>query len=116
MNKYRIDYKLENWNDIVNANRRNRFLGAKNKKKEMQTIRAFLLNSKKIEKYPVKINCIWHVKNSRSDLDNKSIKSTLDCMQELGILKNDNIKHITEINYKAVIDERDFLEIEIIEQ
>lgn len=111
--KFKIDYKLENWNEIVNNNRRNKFIGAKNKKKEMGTIRAFLLNSPKIEKYPIKINCIWHVKNNRSDLDNKCIKSVLDEMQALGILENDNINHITEINYKAVIDKRDYLELYI---
>ena len=111
--KFKIDYKLENWNEIVNDNRRNRFLAAKNKKKEMGIIRAYLLNSPKIEKYPIKINCVWHVKNNRSDLDNKSIKVVLDEMQNLGILENDNINHITEINYKAVIDKRDYLELEI---
>ena len=34
-------------------------------------------------------------------------------MQELNILENDNIKHIPEINHKAVKDKRDYLEIEI---
>lgn len=111
--KITIDYKLSNWNEVVNDNRRNRYLGAKNKKKEMQTIRAFLLNTPKIESYPVKITCYWHVKNANGDLDNKCIKAVLDEMQELGILENDNIKHISEITYKAVKDSRDFLEIEI---
>lgn len=110
-----INYKLDNWNDIININRRNRFMGAKSKKTEMGFIRYFLIGKEKITNYPIKINCLWHVKNIGSDLDNKSIKSVLDEMQELGILENDNISHINEINYKAVKDTKDYLEMEIIE-
>ena len=54
-----------------------------------------------------------HINNFNSDLDNKSLKSVLDCMQKMGILENDNINHIREINHKSVKDEKDFLEIEI---
>lgn len=34
-------------------------------------------------------------------------------MQEMGILENDNIKHITEINHKAIKDTKDYLVMEI---
>ena len=33
----------------------------------------------------------------------------------MGILENDNIKHIPIINHKAIKDEDDYLEIEILE-
>ena len=36
-------------------------------------------------------------------------------MQEVGILENDNCKHIDSIEYKVVKDKKDYLEIEIIE-
>ena len=36
-------------------------------------------------------------------------------MQKMGILENDNIKHITNIEYQAIKDNRDYLEMEIIE-
>ena len=68
-----------------------------------------------MRKYPVKINCEWHIKSSNADLDNCSIKSVLDAMQKIGVLENDNIKHITEINYKAIKDTKDFLEIEVVD-
>lgn len=110
-----IDLKLENWNEIINNCRTNRFGANNHKKKEMQQIGWFIRNMPKISKYPVKINCIWHIKNSNSDLDNCSIKAVLDCMQHLGILENDNIKHISSILYTAIKDTKDFLEIEIIE-
>ena len=110
-----IDLKLENWNDIIRNCRTNKYKANKLKKKEMQDIGYFIQGMPKIKKYPVRINCRWHIKNTNSDLDNKSIKSVLDCMQILGILENDNIKHIQEINYKAVRDEKEYLEIEVVE-
>ena len=110
-----IDLKLENWNEIINNCRTNRFGANNHKKKEMQQIGWFIRNMPEISKYPIKINCIWHIKNSNSDLDNKSIKSILDCMQKLNILENDNIKHINEINYKAVKDIKDYLELEVVD-
>ena len=109
--KITINYKLDNWNEIININRRNRFMAAKQKKIEMGYISYFLTKVPKIEKYPIKIKCIWHVKNIGSDLDNKSIKAVLDAMQLKGILENDNIAHISEITYKAVKDKKDYLEM-----
>lgn len=114
--KILIDYKLENWNETINHCRYNRFSANQIKKQEMQIIGAHIKNVKPITKYPIKLMCTWHVKNLNSDLDNKSLKNVLDEMQILGILKNDNIKHINEINHKAIKDEKDFLEIDIIEQ
>ena len=106
-----INYKLDNWNDIININRRNKYMGAKRKKVEMSFIKYFLMGKPKIKKYPIKILCIWHVKNIGSDLDNKSLKAVLDQMQIQGILENDNIAHINEITYRAVKDTRDYLEM-----
>lgn len=108
-----IDYKLDNWNDTVNVNRRNKYAAASKKKKEMAIVKLFLHNIPKIEKYPIRLNCTWHVKNIGSDLDNKSLKAVLDAMQEAGILENDNIRHIPEINHKAVKDSKDYLEVEV---
>lgn len=108
-----IDYKLSNWNETINANRRNRYLGATLKKKEMSIIKMFLIGKPKITKYPIKLNCIWHTTNLGSDLDNKSLKSVLDAMQEVGILENDNCKHINEINHKVIKSNKDYLELEI---
>lgn len=108
-----IDYKLDNWNQTIGYNRVNKYEGARQKKKEMGIVKLFLLNTPKITKYPIKLNCIWHTTNLGSDLDNKSLKAVLDAMQECGILENDNIKHIPEINHKAVKDLKDFLVIEV---
>ena len=115
MMKIIIDLKLDNWNEVININRRNKFMGAKRKKQEMNNIKYFLIGKPKITKYPIKIECIWHVKNIGSDLDNKCIKSVLDQMQLSGILENDNIAHINEITYKAIKDKKDYLEMVIYE-
>lgn len=111
--KITIDYRLSNWNETINANRKNKYMGASLKKKEMNIIKMFLIGKPKITKYPIKLNCTWYVKNLASDLDNKSLKSVLDAMQEVGILENDNCKHITEINHKVVKSNKDYLEIEL---
>jgi Holliday junction resolvase RusA-like endonuclease len=111
-----IDYKLDNWNDTIAHNRANRYAGAIRKKKEMDIIKYFLIGKPKITEYPIRIDCTWHIKNINSDLDNKSLKSVLDAMQQVGILENDNIKHIQEINHKAVKDNKDYLELDIKEE
>ena len=113
--KITIDTKLQTWNEIINQNRRNKYMANKIKQDEMSIIAYYLLSVPKIEKYPIKIICKWHVKNINSDLDNKSIKAVLDIMQKMEILENDNIKHITGIEYQAIKDNKDYLEMEIIE-
>lgn len=111
--RIKIDYKLDNLNDIISRCRGNKYGANYNKKKEMQVCRIFLKDVPKITDYPIKINCEWHVKNLGSDLDNKLLKSVLDTMQDMGILENDNIKHINEINHRAVKDKEDYLIIDI---
>lgn len=109
-----IPLKLSNWNDIIGQCRANKYGANSHKKQEMKDISWFIRNIPPITKYPVKMRFIWHIKNVRSDLDNKSAKSILDCMQNLGILENDNIKHINEITHIAVKDDTEFVEMEIL--
>jgi Holliday junction resolvase RusA-like endonuclease len=111
--RYIIPIKLENWNDIIDNCRGNKYRANSHKKQEMRDISYFIRKIPKIEKYPVRMDFRWHIKNVRSDLDNKSVKSILDCMQKLGILENDNIKHISEIRYIAIPDKEDYVEIEV---
>ena len=111
--KITIPMKLSNWNDIISQCRTNKYGANSHKKAEMRDISYFVRQIPKIEKYPIKITFIWHVKNQGKDLDNMSTKSVLDCMQNLGILENDNIKHINQITHKAVKDNTDYVEMEI---
>lgn len=113
--KYKIPLKLDNWNDIISQCRANKYSANSHKKAEMQGISMFIRKIPKIEKYPVRIEFTWHIKNIRSDLDNKCVKSILDAMQNIGILENDNIKHIREIVHRAIDDNEDYVEMEIFE-
>ena len=110
-----IDYKLDNLNDIIKHSRRNRFLANKKKQEEMEAVAGYISKLKPVKYYPITINCIWHIKNIQSDLDNKVLKSILDQMQKAGIIVNDNIKYINTINNKAIKDVKDYLELEIVE-
>lgn len=111
--KCNIMLKLENWNDTINRCRTNKYSANSHKQQEMKDISWFIRQIPPIKKYPIEITFIWHIKNPRSDLDNKSVKSILDCMQNLGILENDNIKHINAIHHYAIIDKEEYVEMEI---
>lgn len=108
-----INYKLNNWNEIIDLNRKNKYLANNEKQVEMGYIKYFLIGIEKIKEYPIELICKWHIKNSNSDLDNKSIKSVLDALQLYGILENDNCKHINKITYEYIEDKKDYLEIEV---
>ena len=111
-----IDLKLDNLNDIVKHSRRNKYLANQKKQKEMELIGYYINKLKPVKHYPITLNCEWHIKTATADLDNKVLKSVLDQMQKAGIIANDNIKHINEINNKAVKDSKDYLILEIIER
>ena len=52
----------------------------------------------------VRIECELYYKSVVSDLDNYSIllKFVLDPLQEIGVLVNDNVKYVKEINWKVI--------------
>lgn len=113
--KIKIPLKLLNWNDIISQCRTNKYYANTHKKQEMKDISWFIRKIPPITKYPVKMAFVWHMRGN-ADLDNKSVKSILDCMQNLGILENDNIKHIKEIHHYAVVDKEEYVEMEIMEE
>lgn len=112
---FRINYKLSNWNDIIGQCRANKYYANKYKKQEMEVIRYSLIGLHKVKKYPIQLEFRWHIKNSISDLDNKSCKAILDQMQHQGIIENDNIKCISSILHIAIKDSKDYVEVTIIE-
>lgn len=113
--KFTIKKKLDNWNNIIGHNRANRFYANKKKQDEMDAIKEFL-PKEKVKNYPIKMIFRWHIKSKVSDLDNKSTKSILDCMQKEGIIENDNIKYINEIHHIAIPDKEDYVDVEIEEE
>lgn len=113
MNETRIMlyYDFENLNQIINTSRANFYKANSIKKKEMQYIRTATLDIEKIKEYPVKITFIWHVKDKRRDLDNMVAKNILDGLVNAKVIENDNLKYISEITYKAVIDNQKYVEV-----
>lgn len=109
--KIELEYNFENLNEMIRLSRGNRY-GANNQKKaEMQYVRFATMRVPRITDYPIKVEAIWHVKNKNFDLDNKILKNVLDGLVNARILKNDNYNCINEITYKAVIDNKEMLEL-----
>jgi Holliday junction resolvase RusA-like endonuclease len=87
-----IRENLAKLNEHDNANRRNRFAGAKLKETMTGLVQASImnLNEKPID-YPVLVGFIWYY-SGRHDFDNVrfSCKYILDGMVKAGMLPNDN--------------------------
>lgn len=83
-------------NEYINAERRNRFLGAKLKKQETETIAWELRNEKPIEG-KIDIEYTFYADSQRIDPDNYTNffeKTFLDGLQKAGVIENDNQKTI----------------------
>ncbi len=96
--KFEIDKRLIGLNEYTNANRYNKYAGAKQKKDEQNYIKMCIkqqLGNLKIDK-PVVGTFTWIEENKRRDLDNICFakKFILDGLVELGILKDDNRKMV----------------------
>ena len=96
--KFEINKRLIGLNEYTNANRYNKYAGAKQKKDEQNFIKICIqqqLGNLKIEK-PVVGTFTWIEENKRRDLDNICFakKFILDSLVELGILKDDNRKMV----------------------
>ena len=98
MQQFRVQGKLEGMNNLILANRTNRFMGAKLKKDNTNlcawAIRAAKL--KPVEHYPVTIWIRWTEPNGRRDPDNVASgkKYILDALQQTKVLVNDGAKQI----------------------
>ena len=93
---FKIALKLPSLNEYVNANRVNRYAGAKMKRFYEAKIGYFLRDMPHYEK-PIKIHFTWIEGNKRRDLDNICFakKFILDAMVKNGKLKDDNRNHVT---------------------
>ena len=90
-----IPLKLPSCNEYINANRRNKFVGARLKSKTEDDICYYIKDLPNFEK-PVKINFTWVEKDNRRDLDNCAFakKFILDALVKAGKLKDDNRKYV----------------------
>ena len=93
-------------NPYINAERTNRFMGAKIKKEETNLVKMQCLREPPFENYPVHIKFIWHFPNTRTDPDNIAFakKFILDGLQEAGVLAGDDWKRISGFEDEFVLD------------
>ena len=93
--KITIPLKMPSLNEYINECKRNRFAGAKMKKRYQQDIGWFLKQMPRYEE-PVKLHFTWVEKNHMRDLDNIhwAKKFILDAMVECGKLIDDSQKYV----------------------
>lgn len=106
MNEFTIWQKLPSLNEVIRANRTNRYAGAK-EKRDLQNDIGWAIRLALREKtlhtveHPVAITFEWWEKTKRRDLDNiaSCTKFILDALVENGILKDDNVQYVTELHH-----------------
>lgn len=118
MIKFTIPGRLEGLNELILANRRNRFLGAKIKHEQTDICAAAASGCRRPRGYPLMIHIHWVEKNSRRDPDNvaSAKKYILDGLQAAGIIENDGPKQIRGfIDTFSVDKDRPRIEVTIFE-
>ncbi len=109
-----LDYIPTDLNTYVNAERTNRFIGAKIKKEETERVYwSCKEQGLKLHTKPVQVSISWHVPTKRKDPDNTSfaIKFVLDGMVKAGVLENDGFKNITSISHAFLLSDTPRVEI-----
>jgi Holliday junction resolvase RusA-like endonuclease len=105
-------------NELIAANRQNRYKGAKMKCETEEVIGQYiriarLRDTIKPVSEPVEVYIEWHEKTKKRDADNiqSAQKFILDALQKQGILINDNRRYVKQIYHKIVDDTEDFVEV-----
>jgi len=109
MNKISIPLPLASLNDAINANRTNKYKGAKLKK--ANTYKCFVhtkkaMNQGVIFHFPCNLKFTWIIPNKMKDPDNiaSAKKYILDGMQDAGFMKNDNLNYVTGFKDVFIVD------------
>lgn len=117
-----IPNRLPGLNDMINAERANKYKGAQLKKSTQKMLKAVIhgqLGNLRIKKQ-VKMNYTWVERNKRRDKDNITAgrKYIQDALVELGILENDGWDNIQsfadtfEVNSSAPCVRVEIIEVE----
>ncbi len=116
MTKLIIKGELTDLNTYINAERSNRFFGAKLKKENTELVEQEIMiqRLKPINK-PVFVYIYWYIKNGRKDPDNIAFakKFILDGLVKMGVLKDDGMQEIIGFQDHFNID-KDNPRIEVI--
>lgn len=114
-----IPAKFPSLNEYINAERRNRFLGAKMKKEWTELVRDTVIATRGstleyVAVFPLGVKFIVHEQNSRRDIDNVSAmvaKVSLDGLVKANVLPDDNQKYVNRIEFEFIIDGTNGVEI-----
>lgn len=121
-NYFVINSRLPSLNDVINANRTNRFMGAK-MKKEIEEMIGWQIRFGVARGHlrSVSRRCViqidFYEKTKRRDVDNiqSSTKFILDAMVKHGILLNDSRKYVKQIYHEIYDSDRDYVVVRIFE-
>lgn len=115
---FKIETRLPSMNEVIAANRNNRYQGAKLKREAEDIIGQYIRIARlrgtiKPTREPVEIDIEWHERTKKRDCDNiqSAQKFVLDALQKEGILINDNRRYVRQIFHKIVDDTADFVEV-----
>jgi len=107
MIKYVVQSRLDGMNELILANRGNKYAGA-TLKKENQEIVAWYVKAQGVEKAPkpCDIHIRWYEPNRRRDKDNITTgkKFILDALVEVGVLQNDGWNDIGKLSDEVFLD------------
>ena len=106
-------------NEMINIERRNKYLAAKLKATtERDLIReliASLTTKHEVTQYPIHMTYTWHRKNKRTDPSNVAwgTKYVEDALQRAGVLRNDGPREIASITHQYVYGaDENYVEVE----
>ena len=101
-----LDYHPTDLNTYINAERSNRFMAAKIKKRETEAVYWLAKQQLKPVTSKVKLSFYWYVENIKKDPDNIAFakKFILDGLKEAGIIKNDGFKQIEGFSDSFIVN------------
>ena len=110
-----IYHRFTTLNEYVNAERRNKYLGAKIKRDETNIAYYSLKGTPPIET-PCKLSFTWLVTNKRRDLDNIAFakKFIIDGMVKAGIIPNDGMKYLIGFQDQFKLSYKEGVTIEVL--
>ena len=113
-----IQQRLPSMNDVIAANRANKYNGAKLKRETEEIIGQYINVARyrgqiKPVDYPVILDLKCHESTKKRDVDNiqSGVKMVLDALQKQGILINDSRRYVKQIFHTIVDDDKDYVEI-----
>lgn len=122
MNHFIIKQKLPGLNQYTNANRVNRYWGAKFKAEVEETIIWAINQARAAETLyqpegKIVVNFEWHERTKRRDADNiaSAKKFILDALVKSGVLIDDSRKYVVGFHDTIIDDTQDYVTVELID-